>query len=376
MSPKAGKDGRERGDESAPEKADERQVRPVRSPQAARWTLLVLTVIAIALLALIIEPFAAALFLAAVLAGAISPWYERLAARLRGRRQLASGLTTAAMLLVVVLPLASISVMLASEVTGGVAYVRNTLRSEGVQGIVNDLPAPLRSLAQKALSQIPHDQETIQQMTQTQGGRAAAAVGGVLTATWSVVIQMVMMLIAFFFFLVDGPQLVDWLEDVMPLGRGQTRRLLGDFRRVSVAVIVSSVATAAIQAVVALIGYLIARVPNPFFFGIVTMVVALVPAVGAGAVVLAAAAIMYLGGHTYSALFLVAWGILAVGLIDNVVKPFLIRGGLELHGAVIFFALLGGLAYFGPVGLIAGPLVVSFFLAVLHMWDRDQADPA
>jgi predicted PurR-regulated permease PerM len=106
------------------------------------------------------------------------------------------------------------------------------------------------------------------------------------------------------------------------------------------------------------------------------MIVALVPAVGAGAVVLAAAAIMYLGGHPYSALFLVVWGILAVGLIDNVVKPFLIRGGLQLHGAVIFFSLLGGLAYFGPVGLIAGPLVVSFFLAVLHMWDRDQADPA
>jgi predicted PurR-regulated permease PerM len=352
------------------------QVRPVRSPQAARWTLLVLTIIAITLLTLIVKPFAAALFVAAVLAGAISPWYERIAARMRGRRQLAAGLTTAGMLLVVVLPLASISVMLASEITNGAAYVRNTLRSEGVQGIVNDLPAPLRSLAQKALSQLPQDAESLQQMTQNQGGRAAAAVGGVLTATWSAIIQMVMMLIAFFFFLVDGPKLVDWLEDVMPLGRGQTRRLLGDFRRVSVAVIVSSVATAAIQAVVALVGYLIARVPNPLFFGIVTMIVALVPAVGAGAVVLAAAAIMYLGGHPYSALFLVAWGILAVGLIDNVVKPYLIRGGLHLHGAVIFFALLGGLAYFGPVGLIAGPLVVSFFLAVLHMWDRDQADPA
>jgi predicted PurR-regulated permease PerM len=85
---------------------------------------------------------------------------------------------------------------------------------------------------------------------------------------------------------------------------------------------------------------------------------------------------MYLGGHPVSALFLVLWGILAVGLIDNIVKPYLIRGGIELHGAVVFFALLGGLAYFGPVGLIAGPLVVSFFLAVVRMWDRDDAEPA
>ena len=352
------------------------QVRPIRSPEAARWTLLVLTIIALALLALIIQPFAAALFIAAVIAGAISPWYERLAARLKGRRQIAAGLTTAGILLIVVLPLASISVVLANEVAAGANYVRTTLRSEGVQGLVNDLPRPLRALAQKVMSRLPQDQGDLQDLTQKQSGRAAAAVGGVLSATWDVVIQLVMMLIAFFFFLVDGPQLVDWFEDVMPLGRGQTRRLLAEFRQVSVAVIVSSVATAAIQAAVALVGYLIARVPNPFFFAIVTLIVALVPAVGAGSVVLAAAVIMYLGGHSYAALFLVLWGILAVGLIDNVVKPFLIRGGIELHGAVVFFALLGGLAYFGPVGLVAGPLVVSFFLAVIRMWDRDDAEPA
>ncbi len=355
---------------------EEGQVRPARSAQTARWTLLVLTVIALALLAVIVQPFAGALFVAAVMAGALHPWYERLAGGLRGRRQTAAGLTTAAVLLVVVLPLASISVVLAKEIADGADYVRRTLRSEGVQGLVNDLPHPLRALAEKALRQLPKDPEDFQQLTEQQRGRAAAAVGGVLSATWSAVVQMAMMLIAFFFFLVDGPKLVDWLEDILPLGRGQTRRLLADFRRVSVAVIVSSVATAAIQAVVALAGYLIARVPNPFFFFVVTLIVALVPAVGAGGVVLAAAVITYLGGHPYAALFLALWGIFVVGLIDNVVKPFLIRGGLELHGAVVFFALLGGLAYFGPVGLLAGPLIVSFFLAVVRMWDRGEPSAA
>jgi predicted PurR-regulated permease PerM len=365
-----------RKDKTGAEPGDQDQVRPVRSPQAARWTLLVLTIIALSLLALIVEPFAGALFIAAVIAAAISPWYERLAARLRGRRQIAAGLTTAAILFVVVLPLAVISVVLAKEISDGANYVRTTLRSEGVQGLINDLPRPLRALAEKVVARLPQGQGDLQDVAQQQGGRAAAAVGGVLSATWGVVIQLVMMLIAFFFFLVDGPQLVDWFEDVMPLGRGQTRRLLTEFRSVSVAVIVSSVATAAIQAAVALVGYLIARVPNPFFFAIVTLIVALVPAVGAGSVVLASALIMYLGGHSYAAVFLVLWGVLAVGLIDNVVKPFLIRGGIELHGAVVFFALLGGLAYFGPVGLIAGPLVVSFFLAVIRMWDRDDAETA
>lgn len=351
------------------------QVAPLRTPQAARWTLLVLTILALVLLALIIEPFAGALFVAAVLAGAIYPLFVRLTRVLRGRRQTAAALTTIGVLLVVVLPLVAISVTVAREISQGAVYVRTTLRSEGVDGLVNDLPGPLQAVARRALAELP-DEQGMQDLAQQQGGRAAAAVGGFLGATWRVIFQIIMMLIAFFFLLVDGRDLVLWLADVMPLRREQTLRLLTDFRRVSVAVIVSSVATAAIQAVVAFVGYLIARVPNPIFFGIVTFIVGMVPAAGAAAVVLAAAALLFLSGHTGWAIFLAIWGIGPVGLTDNVVKPYLIRGGVELHGAVVFFSLLGGIAYFGAIGLIAGPLVVSFFLAVIRMWDRDDDVPA
>jgi predicted PurR-regulated permease PerM len=364
-------------DEPATTRADPaEQVAPVRSAQAARWTLLVLTVIAVVLMALIVRPFAAALFVAAVMAGAAYPWYASLTSKLRGRRQIAAGLMTLAVVLVVVLPVTLISVTVVNEGRNGVAYVRNTLRSEGVEGLVNDLPGPLQSLARRLLDEVPADSGDLQDLAQNQGGRAAAAVGGVLGATWRAIFQIVMMLIAFFFLLVDGPELVDWLADVMPLRREQTLRLMTDFRRVSVAVIVSSVATAAIQATMALVGYLIARVPNPAFFFIVTFFVGLIPAVGAAAAVLAAAGLLFISGHSGWALFLVIWGIGPVGLIDNVVKPYLIRGGLELHGAVVFFALLGGIAYFGAVGLIAGPLIISFFLAVVRMWNRDESAPA
>ena len=65
-----------------------------------------------------------------------------------------------------------------------------------------------------------------------------------------------------------------------------------------------------------------------------------------------------------------------VGFTDNVVKPLLMRGRMEVHGAVIFFALLGGLAMFGPVGLIAGPLILSFFLAVVRMCRHEVEAPA
>jgi predicted PurR-regulated permease PerM len=344
--------------------------RAPRSERTARWTIIVLTILALALMIVIIRPFASALFVAAVLAGALQPWYERFARRLRGRRQLAAALVTVAVTLVVVIPVASLTVVLAREAADGVAYVRDTLRSEGTAGLVADLPPLLRSLARKVLDQLPQDQGQLQDLTGAQGGSAARAVGGVLTATWGIVVQMVMMLIAFFFLLMDGEELVEWLSEVAPLQEGQTRQLLSDFRKVSVTVMVSSAATAAVQALAALAGYLLARLPHAFFFAVVTFVVGLVPAVGAGAVGLAAAAFLFLGGHPRAALFLALWAVLVVGLVDNIVKPYLMKGAVELHGAVIFFALIGGVSVFGPIGILAGPLIVSFFLAVVRMWDR------
>jgi predicted PurR-regulated permease PerM len=71
------------------------------------------------------------------------------------------------------------------------------------------------------------------------------------------------------------------------------------------------------------------------------------------------------------AIVLAAWGLIVVGLVDNLVKPLLIRRGLEIHGGVVFFSLIGGLAAFGAVGLLIGPLTVAFFLALLRMYHRD-----
>jgi predicted PurR-regulated permease PerM len=126
---------------------------------------------------------------------------------------------------------------------------------------------------------------------------------------------------------------------------------------------------------VALIGYVIAGAPQPVFFAALTFGVALIPAVGATAVVLLLAALQALTGHTTAAIFLAAWGLVVVGLVDNLVKPLLIRGGVQLHGAVVFFALIGGLAAFGAIGLVLGPLVVALLLAVLRIYHRDFAPP-
>jgi predicted PurR-regulated permease PerM len=390
---------------------------------------LVLLLLATVLLALVARPIATALFLAAVLAGIVWPAHLWLAARLWRRRSLSAILFVVGVVAVVVGPLVAFSAFALEEGAAGVRLLTDTLHSEGTGGLVRHLPRPLQKLAHEALGQAPgpapgmapSGRESggqpgparvqgspatggpasapakgpaeplegtgtspgnqrqalaarLQEQVTARGGKAASLVGSTLSAMGSLVFQAAMMLVALYFFLVEGDDLVRWLDRVSPLRPGQTQELLSEFKRVSFAVVVSTVITSAVQAMAALAGYLVFRVPHPVFFAGVTFFVAFIPAIGAGAVCVAAAALLLMTGHPYSALFLALWGVLVVGLVDNLIKPFLIKAGMEMQGAVVFFALIGGLGAFGGVGLLIGPLVVSLFLALLRMYERD--DPA
>jgi predicted PurR-regulated permease PerM len=202
-------------------------------------------------------------------------------------------------------------------------------------------------------------------------GQAVSTVGKALVATGSFALHSVLMLIALFFLLARGDEALAWLASASPLGRAHTTELLTTFRRVAYSVIVSTGVTAAVQAAAALVGFLIARVPSPYFFALVTFVCAFIPAIGAAVVCLFAALLLYVTDHPYAALFLAVWGLVVVGLVDNLVKPLLIRRGLEANGVVVFFSLIGGIGAFGAIGLLIGPLVVSLFLALLRMYHRD-----
>ena len=355
---------------------------PTRSAgrsRTSRYILIGLVLLSLGLLALVVYPFASALLFAAVLAGAFHPWMERLTARWAGRRQTAAVVLSAAVALLLVLPVAALTISVGRQVVEGVGYVRETLRTGGLPALVAKVPTPLRPTAEKALDRLlPEGQgeQQIEELAAAQTSRATAAVGGIIKTTSNILLQTALMLVAFFLLLVDGPKLVDWLGEVVPLKPGQTREILRDFRNTSVAVLVSSIATAGVQTVVAVIGYLLFGVPQPVFFAAVTFVVAFIPAVGATSVALLLALLLFMTGHPTQALLLALWGGILVGFSDNIVKPMLMRGRMEVHGGLIFFALLGGMATFGPVGLVAGPLILSFFLAVVRMCRHEAEAPA
>ena len=92
---------------------------------------------------------------------------------------------------------------------------------------------------------------------------------------------------------------------------------------------------------------------------------------GTAIVALPLAGLLFLMGNPWSALFLAAWALLVVSLVDNLLRPMLIKGDVQIHGALIFFSLIGGILLFGFTGLIVGPLALGLFTSLVRFHNRD-----
>jgi predicted PurR-regulated permease PerM len=349
---------------------------------ASRRFFVTLLVASSLLLVVVMRPVVAALFLAVLLSAVLGPFQRRLSTLLRQSPRLSAGIMVLMLVALVAGPVGGFAAYVANESTAGLGFVADTVRSEEVTALVERLPTPARSLVRDGIGRLnaaagqkaSHNARILEKQVLAEVTNARDLLG-MVTATGTFLFHAMLMLIALFFLLVEGPSFVRWLDAVSPLREGQTHELLAQLKAVSYALVVSSLITAAIQTAAALIGYALAGVPYPVFFTAATFFVAFIPAIGATAVVQAAAVVLLVNSHPYAALFLSLWGFLVVGLVDNVAKPLLMKRGMHMHPAIVFFALLGGLGAFGMIGLLIGPLTVSLFVTLLAMYKRDFTSP-
>ena len=334
-----------------------------------RHFLLALTVLAFWLAWLVVRPFAGVLFMAAVVATVTGPLVAALSRRMGERRAGAAAIVTIGLLLGLVGPLAGMATVLVGQSSEAVAWLSRAVHQDGFGGIIGRLPQSLQPFASQVAERLPHGIREIEgALRGALGSGAVSTVGGVLQATGAALSALLLFFVALFFLLADGPRLVEWMKEMLPLPAGKTAVLFGYLRTVTTSVVVSTLATSGLQALLALVGYLVAGVPSAIFFALLTFFTSFIPAVGTMLVWLPLAALKIATGHGVAGTFLVAWGVLVVGMADNFVKPMLIRRGVSFPVGLVFFALLGGLAAFGPVGLVAGPLTLAFLVAIIRAW--------
>jgi predicted PurR-regulated permease PerM len=328
----------------------------------------------------IVTPLWQPLVWALLLGGLLAPLNRRLTQRLGGRVRLASSITTLLTVLLFMLPLA----ITAGAVGAQAAQLLRALegRIPG-RGGTHDFELEKIPWVGDALEWIEANvgvtvlqlqewmAEGLQRLLQLVMSSGGTFVMGALGTT----VSFVMMLFVLFFVLRDGPRLAQQVVSLLPI-EGERRTLLQrhltDMTR---AVFLGLGLTAVAQGVLLGVGFWIAGLPSPLVFGVLGVILALVPMVGPALLWIPGAIWLATRGETGYAIFLALWGSIVVGLVDNLLRPLLISGRAEVPTLAVFVGVIGGLAAFGFIGLFLGPIVLGLLIALFRFeLDRRKAE--
>lgn len=343
---------------------------PSPDPAASRALLLLLAAVSAAMVWILL-PFYGPILWGTVLALLFAPLYRRLSVRLRQRRTLAALLTLLVVMLLVVLPAVSIGLALASEAS--TLYAR--LQSGEVdparyfRGVFEALPASITAwLDRFGLV----DFSTLQQRLTdalAQGSRLIAAQAlGIGQGTFDFVVQLFITLYLAFFLIRDGEGLARTLRRAIPLAPAHLKELSAKFTVVIRATVKGNLLVAALQGLLGGLAFWFLDVKGALLWAVAMAFLSLLPAVGAALVWAPVALYFLLTGAIWQGLVLSAWGVLVIGLVDNLLRPLLVGKDTRLPDYVVLLTTLGGMAVFGINGFVIGPTIAAMFVAVWHIY--------
>ena len=325
----------------------------------------------------IVQPFLPAVLWAGIQATASYPAYRRLAERLR-RPRLSSVLTCVLLTVVIVVPILLLLVMLADQSVDAYRAIENKVRSQELSQWESIRNWPFYEWVRARLDRLGIEEPDLGQVAI----RAAQEISGFLVSRSTEVFSrfarfifnFFVMLLTLYFFFVDGPTLVARLRELTPLAPEHEEKVLGKFRDVVSATLRGSFLTALLQGTAGGMVFLFFGLPSPLLWGSVMALLSLVPLVGTALVWMPVVVYFAIVGAWFKAILLavICGGI--VGSIDNVVKPFLIRGKVEVHTLWVFFGVLGGVGVFGFLGLVLGPLFVALLFTLLEIYRIEFRD--
>jgi|GEM_PF-241945 predicted PurR-regulated permease PerM len=339
-----------------------------RNQRLALAVLLGLTFVMVAWMA---APLLVGLALGTVMGFTAEPLHTRLTARLNGRRGLASTLTTLVGGLLIAGGGVGIAWIVVNELEAAVPAIQGRLKG--------DDGALFGAWGKRALTTLHVSPEGLAARLHDELGRldrfAGQAAGVVVQASAGVVLTVVISLWTMYYVLQDWPRISGHLERLLPLDPRHTRALVAEFRDVGRNAFVGTIASAAIQGVVAGAGFAAAGVPQPIVWGTVLAVTSFIPVIGVPLVWIPAAFTLLASGHVMRALALVAWCLVVVmAANDYYVKPRLVGRGGSSHPLLMLVGLIGGISVFGIAGVIVGPIIMALFVATARILEREREE--
>lgn len=312
----------------------------------------------------LVQPFLSPLILAAVFAFLFQPLYTRILRLVSERHSLASFVTLFVAIVLIMLPIVFIGVQIFKEsrelyeVLAGEGEGNFLLTIEGVADQLRGLlPASLQDFkvdftqyVRQGLDAILHN------------------IGTIFSSFASIVLSFFVFLISFYYLLKDGGKLKDHFVSLSPLDDADDEMIVSRLSSSVSSVVKGNLTIGLIQGLLTGIGFALFGVPNAVLWGCVTAIAALIPGIGTALVIAPAIIFLFVTGNNFGGIGLLIWGVLAVGMIDNFLGPKLMGHGMRMHPLIVFLAVLGGLAFFGPLGFLLGPLAMSLCLALIEIY--------
>jgi predicted PurR-regulated permease PerM len=331
---------------------------------------------------IILEPFLAPIILGAVLVTVTFPIFRRVRARMRGHANRAATVMLFLITFVILLPALLITILLVQEANVVVKHLQSGDAERALQRLDVSHRMPwLKRVAPNFDPAAVNPAHVIIPIVQKAPAWIAQHGAGLIGGIAGVVIALFLVLLSAFFFYVEGETIVAEAETLSPLPARYNQQFAENFKAVVDATFRGQVITSLTQGIFIGIGLAIAGVPGAILWGAVATVLSLLPIVGSAAVWIPAALYLYItatmGERGYfGVIFLTIWGVIIVPIIEHVVRPWAMKGKMQLPAIPLLVSVLGGMEAFGFVGLVVGPLVFSLLMSIIDIYKRSFRIPA
>ena len=315
----------------------------------------IILVLALSAFVYILYPYLGAISLALVLSIIFRPVNNQVHKILHGKDSLSAVITMLTAFILVIIPLYFISSQMFDQI--------NQSRS-------NDwtFSGSLPQIEERIQRYIPNFQIDIESLK----GQVLDWLSNNLQSLFSGIAKIGLDLIIFvftlFYLLRDGHKFRAKLRELSPLPDSEDEEIIGKVEKTINSVVRGALLIAILQGFIAGLGFFIFGFSSYTLFGITAAFAAMIPGVGTSLVFIPTILFLALAGDYAQAIGLGIWAALAVGLIDNFLAPILYERGIKIHPLLIFLSVISGLSFFGPLGFILGPILLSLVFSLLHIY--------
>ena len=331
--------------------------------------MLVMTVAVVIAFAALIRNFLLAVLVAVVFSAVLHPFYRRVRVWTRTRPAIASALVMLILLFAVGIPLLALGGLVAGEalaISKAVSpWLQQQFRGEGA--LAFQIPAWVPFAADIE----PYKTQILERLGEAAGGAGQFmfdSIRNISRGTFSVFLNLFVFLYAMFFFLMRGPELLDSALRYLPLDGPDRAALIERGLTVTKATLKSILVIGVLQGLLVALAFLVLGIDGAAFWGVMVLILSAIPGLGAGIVWVPAAVYLFAIDQVWSAVALVAWGLVVVGVVDNILRPRMVGEETRIPDLLILLSVLGGIAAFGVVGIVMGPILAAVFLTVLEIY--------